>query len=349
MPGKTLTIASSGSLPALPVRATSPRCVECLPSPIGKGEISLSFHTSHGAARKTIAILASRGLLTGGIAAATAAPATAADRPASTQRRSTALRRRSHPSRRRTPARATSSASRTAERLTSARRSGDRTVTIMIVTKKAPGQRGSRSTIRAAGGYVRYRRPRSSTTSAPWSRPRRSRSPLSSRPCGPSTSTRTLKIPENGGHAVGGATDVLRSRCLDAGRQPLHADPGHRVDRVQGRGTRRGTAAASPSASSTRGIDLDAPRAHDHDPGRGEDASTGSPRPTPSPRATSSPAVTPPGCRWSKTRPARRSRRPARTAAPSGLCPATGSYKIRTVDEAKTDLAGCELCGDAQP
>jgi len=115
----------------------------------------LSFHTSHGAARKLIAILASGGLLTGGIAAATAAPATAADRAG----QHAASKHRATPTL--APIKATHAGKgdklgqRDRERLTSARRSGDRTVTIMIVTKKGQASAVAKQ-IRAAGGYVRY-------------------------------------------------------------------------------------------------------------------------------------------------------------------------------------------------
>ena len=52
-----------------------------------------------------------------------------------------------------------------------------------------------------------------------------------------------------------------------------------------------------------------------------------------------------PGCRCSRTPPARSSRRPATYRGASWKLPA-GSYKIRTFDEAGTNVSGCEVCGD---
>jgi hypothetical protein len=334
----TLTYARSGLLHALPVRV--PLLVKRVLTVTHRIRgTSLSVHTAHGVARKTLAILAIGGLLTGGVAAAAAAPASAADKVPQHSGKQKAVKALS-PIKQIRVQKGDKLGQRDRERLARARRSGTQTVTIMVVTKK--GQAGSvAKDIRAAGGYVRYQSSKLNYLSAVVQTTKVTKT-------SELTAVRaidldeTVKIPDKAGAASTG-TNFTGPDASTPNSNPYMP-------------TRDTGSVAFKSAHKTwdgrgvtvgildTGVDLDHPALKTTSTGEkkivdwftatdpvteGDFIAGGDPTWLPMVQDATGPTFpltgTYRGSVW--TLPA-------------------GAFKIRTLDEAKTDLAGCELCGD---
>ena len=206
----------------------------------------MSLHHTHGIARRTLAILATGSLLTGGLAAATAAQASAAtnghQRAAAQHKAVRALDSF------KAAGKNDKLGHRDRQRLAVLLRKGDQQVTILVATKKGETAAVAKQ-IRAAGGYIRYRADKLNYLSAVVKTKKvTSTSKLAA--VRAVDLDETLKIPDQPARASP-RDAVHRPRRLDAGQPTPTCRPRTPGPSTSRRRTRRGTGAASPSASST--------------------------------------------------------------------------------------------------
>jgi hypothetical protein len=300
----------------------------------------LSVHTKNGVARKTLAILATGGLLTGGIAAAAAAPANAANKAGKHAAAKPKAVKALAPVKTAGAPKGDKLGQRDRQRLATARRSGDRTVTIMVVTKKGQASAVAEH-IRAAGGYVRYQSSKLNYLSAVVKTAKvTTTSEL--------TAVRavdldeTLKIPEKAGAASTGTQFTGPDASTPDNNPYMPTNDTGSIAFKNAHTTWDGRGVTVGILDS--GVDLDHPALKTTSTGakkivdwftatdpatEGDLVAGGDPTWLPMIQTATGPKF-----------PATGTYRGSQWTLPAG------SFQIRTLDEAKTNLVGCELCGD---
>lgn len=300
----------------------------------------MSVHATPGAARTTLALLAAGGLLTGGIASA--APATAAAqskhstkaahlkpvKPITTFKVSKA-------------ARDDKLGQHDRQLLDEAKRTDESTVTIMVTTKAGQASSVARS-IRAKGGYVRYLAPKLNYLSAVV-RTSNVTKTSSLTAVKAVDLDETVKLPEqpsrasSGTHYTGPDASTPDSNPYMPTRDVGSVAFKSQHKKWDGRGVTVGVLDS--------GVDLDSPAL--------KTTSTGSRKITDwftaTDPVTEGSFVAGGDATWLPMLQDASGPTFPTTGSYRGsvwTLPATGTYKIRTLDEAFTDLPGCELCGD---